>query len=110
MTDVGRRMTDVGSRRGRYVVRRLSSVARYPSRSAVRRPSSAQYARAELDDGDHVEQKHKRSQCKRDRDRPHAAAALLLFREYDARLSAVIVHASILLLTAGPGRVRPASH
>src|SRR5260370_19564350 len=81
----------------------LSSVICHLS-SVIRHPSSAQHAGTKLDDGDHVEEKHKRPECKGDGDRPGAATALLLVREYDARLVVVIVHNQHL---APHSRTRP---
>src|SRR6266446_10704472 len=95
-----------------------SGLARPPSGFVCRpisvtlcRPSSVicsqrplQHAGTKLDDGDHVEEKYERPECKGDGDRPGAAAALLLVREYDALRVVVIVHNQHL---APHSRTRP---
>src|SRR5258708_6181390 len=89
-----------------FVVCRLWSDIGHVLSSVICRPSQRplQHAGTKLDDGDHVEQQHKRPECKGDGDRPGAAAALLLVREYDARLVVVIVHYQHL---APHSRTRP---
>src|SRR5262249_23418243 len=73
--------------------------------SGLQRP--LQHAGAELDDGNHVEQNYKRSECKRNGDRAGAAAALLLVRERDALLAVFCVHARASKKnTGGPGQAR----
>src|SRR5260370_12878426 len=74
-----------------FVCRPLSVTFCRPS-SVVCSERPLQHAGTKLDDGDHVEEKHKRPECKGDGARPGAATALLLFREYDARLVVVIIH------------------
>src|SRR5713101_7046241 len=105
-------MTDRAGGGALPVICRLLRNVSHGLTSVVCRPLQwpVQHAGTKLDDGDDVEQQHKRPECKRDGDRPRAAAAPLLIREYDALLAVVIVHAGALLLTAGRGRVRPAGH
>src|SRR5260370_36894155 len=111
MSDDGCRMTDVGRRAtpglacppSCFVCCPISVTFCRPS-SVICHPSSAQHAGTKLDDGDHVEEKHKRPECKGDGDRPGAPAALLLVREYDARLVVVMVHNQHL---APHSRTRP---
>src|SRR5450432_3781249 len=68
------------------VIGRASSVIRHPSQRPV------QHVGAELDDGDHVEQKHQRAERERDGDRTMTATPLLLLGEDDAVFAVVVVH------------------
>src|SRR4029077_2195479 len=98
MSDVGRRVADVARRTTPDVAHSASSVGRLvmsailSSAICLQRP--LQQAGAALDDGNHVEQKHKRSERERDGDRAGAPAALLLVGEHDALLAVFSVHAS----------------
>src|SRR6266852_6508228 len=87
-------MTDRAGGGALPVICRLLRNVSHGLTSVVCRPLQwpVQHAGTKLDDGDDVEQQHKRPECKRDGDRPRAAAALLLIREYDALLAVVIVH------------------